>query len=181
LRRVLLVAHNGRADFKTIQAAIDAIPPGNHERYLISIKNGTYNEQVRIHNSFITLRGEDRKKTRIVAAVDTSACQVAPGESKEEHCSVLIGDGTDLVFENLTFENRVKLPGGKGAALSLINDSTRILIHNVNAIGSGGDTLVLSARRNRIGDGGEYYLNEVYVSGTYHIIVPRGATYVVNS
>jgi hypothetical protein len=55
------------------------------------------------------------------------------------------------------------------------------VVHNVDVIGYGGDTFVLSARRDRMGDGGEYYVNNVYVSGTYHIIVPRGATYVVNS
>lgn len=180
LGRRVVVDPNGRGDYSNIQAAIDSIPPDNRERQVIFIRNGTYSEQLRINNSFVTLRGEDRKKTRIVASVNTSACQVAPGESKEEHCSVVIGDGTDLVFENLTIENLYKEDHRKGAALSLVNNSSRILLHDVDVIGSGGDTLTLSARRNRIGDGGEYYLNDVYVSGTYHIIVPRGAAYAVN-
>jgi hypothetical protein len=62
-----------------------------------------------------------------------------------------------------------------------MGDSTRIVVHNVDVIGYGGDTFVLSARRSATGAGGEYYANHVYVSGTYHIIVPRGTTYVVDS
>ena len=178
--REVVVAHDNSGDFLTIQAAIDSVPAANHERQVVLIKNGNYAEQLRINNSFITLRGEDRKKTRIEASVNTSACRVAPEESKEEHCAVVIGDGTDLVFENLTVANTYRDKHGKGAALSLVKDSTRILLHNVDVVGQGGDTLVLSARRNRTGDGGEYYLNDVYVSGTYHIIVPRGAAYAVN-
>ena len=176
------VAADGTGDFKTIQEAVDAIAPGNRERVVIHIKNGSYGERVRIRNSFITLRGEDRKKTRIVAEVDTSACTIQPGESKEEHCATVIADGTDLVFENLSIVNSFDgSRGGKGAALSIVNDTTRVVVSNVDVVGSAGDTLVLSARRARTNNGGEYYLNDVSVSGTYHILVARGATYVANS
>jgi len=177
--RELKVGTNSQ--FKTIQAAIDSIPSDNKERVVIVISNGIYPEPLRINNSFITLRGEDRKKTRITAVIDTNSCQTSPDQSKEEHCSVIVADGHDLVFENFTVENSFHSFSGKGAALSAVEDSTHILVHNVDVIGYGGDTFVLSARRNRIGDGGEYYVNDVYVSGTYHIIVPRGTTYVVNS
>jgi hypothetical protein len=86
------------------------------------------------------------------------------------------------VFENLSVENSFDgSRAGKGAALSIVKDATRVVVSNVDVIGSGGDTLVLSARRARTNDGGEYYLNDVSVSGTYHILVARGATYVTNS
>ena len=177
----LKVAADGSGVFRTIQAAVDSIPEENRERIIISIKNGTYREQVRIHKSFLTLRGEERKQTRIVAEIDTSACPTAPGESKEEKCATILADGENLVFENFTVQNAFQGPGhGKGAALSIAGNATRIVISNVNVVGYGGDTLTLSARRSRIGDGGEYYLNNVFVSGTYHIIVPRGATYATH-
>jgi hypothetical protein len=179
--RDLTVAADGSSEYKTIQSAVDAVPTNNRERVVISIKNGTYPEQVRIHNSFLTLRGEDQKKTRIVASVDSGACPIAPGQSVEEHCSTLVAEGTDLVFEDFTAENPYKPDKGKGAALSVVGDSTRALLHNVDIVGYGGDTFVLSARRSQLGSGGDYYANHVYVSGTYHIIVPRGTAYVVNS
>ena len=177
----ITVAAQGRAQFRTIQAAVDSVPEGNRERVVIHIKNGTYREQVRIHRSFLTLRGEDRKHTVITAEVDTSSCPIAADQSKEEQCATVIADGSELVFENLTVANSFQPEKGKGAALSIVGKATRIVIANVDVVGSGGDTLVLSARRWKLGDGAEYYLNNVYVSGTYHILVPRGATYAVNS
>jgi hypothetical protein len=177
----ITVAAQGRAQFRIIQAAVDSVPEGNRERVVIHIKNGTYHEQVRIHRSFLTLRGEDRKHTVITAEVDTSSCPIAADQSKEEQCATVIADGSELVFENLTVANSFQPEKGKGAALSIVGDATRIVIANVDVMGSGGDTLVLSARRWKVGDGAEYYLNNVYVSGTYHILVPRGTTYAVNS
>jgi hypothetical protein len=85
------------------------------------------------------------------------------------------------VFENLTIENSFRgRKKGKGAALSFVNDATRAVLSNVTVLGYGGDTLVLAARRWRLGDGGEYYLKDVAISGTYHEIVPRGATYATH-
>ena len=177
----LSVAHNGRTKFHTIQAAVDSVPEGNRERVVINIRSGTYREQVRIHKSFVTLRGEDRKRTVITASVDTSSCPVTADQSKEEQCAVMIADGSDLVFENLTIANSFPAGNGKAAALSIVGEATHIVIANLDAVGTGGDTLVLSARRWKFGDGAEYYLNNVRVAGTYHILVPRGTTYVANS
>jgi hypothetical protein len=47
----ITVAARGRAQFRTIQAAVDSVPEGNRERVVIHIKNGTYREQLRIHRS----------------------------------------------------------------------------------------------------------------------------------
>lgn len=177
-----LVASDGSGEFKTIQAAVDSIPANNRERIVVLVKNGTYPEQVRIRNSYITLRGEDRKKTQIAAEVNTGACEIKPDESKEEHCATVLAEGSDLVFEDLTITNSFDgRSGGKGAALAIVGDSTRAVIANADVVGSGGDTLVLSARRWAKGNGAEYYVNDAYVSGTYHIIVPRGTTYVTSS
>lgn len=178
--RDIRVAADSSGDFKTVQAAIDSVPDNNSERVVVSIANGTYSEQLRIHKPFITLRGEDRQHSRITSYVDTSACAIQPGESVEEHCATVLANGTDIVVENLTVENSYK-GNGKGAALTFMGDSTRIVLSNVDVIGFGGDTLGLTARRDRIGGGGEYYLDHVYVSGRWHIIVPRGNTYVAKS
>ncbi|MBZ5567472.1 MAG: hypothetical protein LAN64_06435 [Acidobacteriia bacterium] len=177
----ITVAAQGRAQFQSIQAAVDSVPEGNRERVVIHIKNGTYREQVRIHRSFLTLRGEDRRKTLITAAVDTSSCPVAADQSQEEQCATVISDGSEVAFENLTVANSFQSEKGKGAALSIVGDATRIVIANADVVGFGGDTLVLAARRWKLGNGAEYYLNNVYVWGTYHIMVPRGTTYAVNS
>ncbi len=179
--RDVRVAADGTGDFTTVQAAVDSIPENNTQRVVIAIKNGTYTEQVRIRTPFITLRGQDRKLTKITSYDNTSACPVQPGQSAEEQCATVVADATDIVVENLTIENSYKGPKGKAAALSFMGDSTRIAISKVDIVGFGGNTLGLTAHRNLLGDGGEYYLNDVYVSGLWHIIVPRGNAYVTNS
>ncbi len=45
----ITVAPQGRAQFQSIQAAVDSVPEGNRERVVIHIKNGTYREQVWVH------------------------------------------------------------------------------------------------------------------------------------
>src|SRR5437762_1560349 len=44
----LTVAIDGSGDFKTVQAAIDAVPKENSERIIVHIKPGTYKEHLLI-------------------------------------------------------------------------------------------------------------------------------------
>ena len=169
-RREIVVAADGTGNFKSVQAAIDSIPDGNRQRIVIAIKEGVYRDQLRIEKSFLTLRGADRKRTKIEFEIDTSACKI-PG-SVEENCTSVRVDASDVSIENLTVENPVA-GKGKSAALSIVGSSTRVAVRNADIIGAGGDTLALTSR-------GKFYLNNVYVSGTYHIIVPRGSAYFTN-
>jgi len=163
----IVVAADGSGNFKTIQAAINSVPEGNRERLVLSIRNGVYREQLRLEKSFVTLRGEDRKKTQIEFEIETSACKI-PG-SVEENCTSVRVDASDVTIENLTIANPIS-GRGKSAALSIVGASTRTIIRNADIVGSGGDTLALISH-------GKYYLSNVYISGTYHIIVPRGSAY----
>lgn len=62
-----VVAQDGSGDYKTVQAAIDAVPDGRTEPWLILVKNGRYNEQVVVPKSktYVHLIGQDRDKTVI--------------------------------------------------------------------------------------------------------------------
>ena len=62
-----VVAADGSGDYKSVQAAIDAVPDGRTEPWLIFVKNGRYNEQVVVPKSktFVHLIGQDREKTVI--------------------------------------------------------------------------------------------------------------------
>jgi pectinesterase len=165
--REIVVAADGGGRFRTVQAALDAVPRDNRERVVVAIRNGTYREQLTVRSPFVTLRGEDRKRTRIEWEVDTNAGP-GPGSKEGRYTSVLV-EASDVTFENLTVENPYK-GRGKGAALSVIGDATRVAVKDADIVGYGGDTLALISR-------GLYYLRNVYVSGTYHIIVPRGSAY----
>jgi pectinesterase len=167
-----LVVDAGGGRFKTVQAAIDSIPDDNRTPVVISIRNGVYKEQVRLRKSLITFRGQDRKKTRIEWDVDTTACPVA--DRKEDNCASVLVNASDLRFEHLTIQNGFRGEGTKATALSISGTSTRVAIVDADITGYGGDTLVMSSR-------GLFYLDNVYVSGTYHIFVPRATAYVKNS
>ncbi|EOA34421.1 hypothetical protein CARUB_v10021951mg [Capsella rubella] len=44
--KILVVSHNGKGHFKTIQAAVDSVPSGNTNWIKIYLRHGTYNEKV---------------------------------------------------------------------------------------------------------------------------------------
>ena len=44
---------------------MQSIPKTNTERMVVFIKDGTYHEKIRVDASFVTLRGQSRKGTRI--------------------------------------------------------------------------------------------------------------------
>lgn len=62
-----VVSADGSGDYKSIQEAVDAVPDGRTEPWLIFITNGHYNEQVIIpkEKSYVHLIGQDREKTVI--------------------------------------------------------------------------------------------------------------------
>jgi pectinesterase len=60
-----VVAQDGSGDFKTVQAALDAVPEGNNKPVSIFIKNGAYKEVITVdaRKNFISLIGENKDKT----------------------------------------------------------------------------------------------------------------------
>jgi pectinesterase len=168
-QRTITVALDGSAQFTSIGAALDSVPEDNAVPTLLSIRNGTYHERVALTNrGFITFHGEDRVKTRIEFEVATSFCT-----EPSSGCSVVLIDGDDIGFDNLTIAN-TWAGEKKAVALRTTGGSTRIVLQDVELAGQGGDTLILE-------ENGEYYLSRVSVSGTYHIVVPRGTTWVSDS
>jgi pectinesterase len=119
----LIVASDGSGNFRTVQAAIDVVPPGNTARVVIDIRPGTYADPVRIpaDRNAITFRGTDARTTILTGRLTARM----PGPDGVElgmyrTASVYI-DGNDFVAEDLTFENTAG-EGGQALALSLAGD-----------------------------------------------------------
>ena len=51
--------------YRTVQAAVDAVPVDNSSRKVILIREGSYREHLRVDKPMISLIGEDREKVRI--------------------------------------------------------------------------------------------------------------------
>ena len=64
-QKKIIVAMDGSGDYRTVQAALDAVPEVNNKTVTIHIKKGIYKEVVVVdaRKSFITLIGEDPKNT----------------------------------------------------------------------------------------------------------------------
>src|SRR4051794_12438595 len=103
----LTVAADGSGDFRTVQAAVDAVPDRNPGRVVIHIRPGTYKEKILVPSSkpFVTFRGDDAKAT--ILTNDWNAHHLGP-DGKEVGTggswSTKI-NGRDFVAEGLTFAN----------------------------------------------------------------------------
>src|SRR4051812_13705631 len=63
--REVVVAADASSDFRTVQEAVDAVPAGNSERFVIRIRPGTYKGRVVVppNKPFVSFLGEDAERT----------------------------------------------------------------------------------------------------------------------
>jgi pectinesterase len=169
----IVVAADGSGDFTSVQAAIDSIPRDNQQRVLIFLRNGTYREHVRLDRSFVTLRGEDRLKTRVVWEINDRRYDPAANADGRGIATFNLLNASDVVVDTLTIENPASR-GGKPFAVFSSGTGTRVVIQNAEILGLGGDTLSLWTR-------GLYYHRNLHVTGTYHFVGPRGTCYLADS
>ena len=101
---MIIVAKDGSADYKTIQAAIDNAPD-NGGQVTILARSGVYKERVILWRNNIRLIGEDRDNT----VITWSACAKDPAPDGTERGTFLsfslIVTGNNVTVENLTIRN----------------------------------------------------------------------------
>ena len=165
-----VVAADGSGDFKTVQAAVAAIPADNRERVVIFIKNGTYHEKVRIDARCVTLRGESRDGTRIEFP---QGREEYSREQDKLGFAVVNIHGDDCVLENLTIENTHGVIGKH--AFAVYGSADRTVITDCNVYSQGNDTLSLWQ-----GDTGRYYHARLKIRGSVDFVCPRGWCYMAD-
>ncbi len=139
---VFRVAADGSAQYKTVQAAVDAIPATGGT---VLIAPGTYREQVIINQSHVTLRGTGANPEATILVDDTS--QGTRG-SKPSYATVHVL-GNDFRAFNLTFQNDFNrthaqvFAGSQAQALNLEGD--RNILDHVSILANQ-DTLYIGAR-----------------------------------
>ena len=154
------VAADGSADFKTVQAAIDAaLATGG----VIYIRPGTYREKLVVNKDHIQLRGKGSDASKVVLSYDDSA-GTAGGTTKSASVTV---SGSDFYAENLTMENtfsrtRALTPeGSQAVALKISGD--RSVLRNVRFLGFQ-DTLYANGKPAR------QYFADCYIEGNVDFI-----------
>jgi pectinesterase len=162
-----IVAADGSAEFKTVQAAINAAPQttSREHPWTILVKPGTYREIVYIQREkrHVHLIGEDAAKTVITHNLNASA--IGPDGEKigTFRTPTVQIDADDFTVENLTLENTA---GPTGQALAVRVDGDRVVFRNCRFLGWQ-DTIFI----NR----GRQYFENCYIAGATDFIF-GGAT-----
>lgn len=157
-----VVAADGSGDFRTVQEAVNAVPPLRQKRTVIYIKNGIYKEKLIIPPTAaeLSLVGEDVFHT--ILTYDDYAGRLnrfgeAMGTSSSSSCFIF-GDGFEA--RNITFENSA---GAVGQAVAVRVDGDRVKFENCRFLGHQ-DTLYPHGKLSR-----QYYKN-CYIEGTVDFI-----------
>ena len=139
---VVTVGSGAAAQFKTVQAAVDAAP---EQGSIIRIEPGRYREKIGIAKDGIELVGTGPTAEKVVLTYDDGARFVG-GTGKSGSVSV---SGDDFVAENLTIQNDFerthdrKEEGSQAVALLLTGD--RAVLRKVRILGYQ-DTLYASSK-----------------------------------
>ena len=167
----ITVALDGSGDFKSIHTAVQSIPKDNRERTIILVKDGVYNEKVRVDAACVTLRGQSRDKTRI----EFSQAREDFDKKRDEIGEAVVNiRGDDCVIENLTIKNTHGVVGPH--AFAILGRGDRTVIVDCNVLSEGADTVALWK-----GDTGRYYHARCHFRGAVDFVCPRGWCYIADS
>ncbi len=177
--RTIIVDAAGSGEFRSVQQALDAVRDSQSVSVIIQVRNGVYNEKLFIIRSNVTIVGENRDSTRIVAAVLREEWNAAHNGSDWGAGVVNIDTGvTDVTLANLTVHNNHgSLYGTHNKHQFAIRGAgTRIILLYCNVISDGGDALSLWNKQN-----GMYYHYNCYFEGWVDFVCPRGWCYITQS
>jgi pectinesterase len=171
-----VVAADGSAGFRTIQAALDAIPEGNATERTVLVRNGTYREKVYVTKSHVAIVGEDRERTRIVFAELRKNWRASHPDDWGAAVVNVGPEVTDLTIGNLTVHNDYGGEHDHQFAIRSSGNATRIALLSANFYADGGDTVSLW---NSVS--GLTYYADCSFSGYVDYVCPRGWAYVTGS
>lgn len=158
-RSEFVVAADGSGDFRTVQAAIDAVPANSATRTTILIRKGTYPELLVIapEKKNLTLRGEGRKLTIIAAA---NNAKLNPRRRE-----MVAMEADDFHLENLTLHNTTPKGGSQAETIRVRAD--RVVLDHCD-FKSFQDTLRLDGR---------VYVHECSIEGDVDFVWGGGTVY----
>ncbi|TDC84208.1 pectin esterase [Micromonospora sp. KC606] len=158
------VAADGTGRYRTVQAAVDAVPAGNSRRVVITIKPGTYREIVTVpaNKPHVTLQGLGASRAKVLIVNNHYA-----GMSGTSGSATVFVYGHDFVARNLTFSNDYDENSADGdQALALHLNADRTVLDNVALLGDQDTLLVNEAARA--------YIVNSYIEGTVDFIFGAG-------
>ncbi|ASW54456.1 pectinesterase family protein [Plantactinospora sp. KBS50] len=163
------VAADGTGTYRTVQAAIDAVPANNTQRVVITIKPGTYRQVITVpaNKPYITLAGLGSGPSGTVLVYNDSAASNGTFASAS-----MFVYGANFVAENLTISNDYDENNGAYQAVALHLNADRAVLRNVRLLGDQ-DTFLINVNARA-------YVVDSYVEGTVDFIFGDG-TVVFNN
>jgi len=156
----MTVATDGTGDFTSIQKAIDSCKAFPDKRITIFVKNGIYNEKIRVPswNTQLSIIGESVDKT--IVSYNDSFGKINRGRNSTFFTYTLLVEANDFRMENITVENT---SGPVGQAVAMHVEGDRCVVRNCRFTGSQ-DTVYAAGRFSR------QYFQNCYIEGNTDFI-----------
>lgn len=158
------VAPDGSGDVKTVNEAVAKVPENNKKRFVIAIKKGVYDEQIRIpaNKPYVSLIGESAENTKLTFNISNKIA----GSTSAAYAFYVAGH--DFYAENITFENSF----GQGSqAVAVLTEADRLIFKNCRFLGWQ-DTLYAK--------NGRQYFDNCYIEGHVDFIFGQAAAVFEN-
>lgn len=162
-KKTITVSHDGNGDYKTVQAAFDAVPSGNKNPITIHIRKGIYKERLVLdtRKDFVTIVGEDKENT-ILTYDNHTGTRLPNGDTVNTWTSAsFFIYANDFKAENIAFQNNAGFTAGQAVAVFANGD--RLTFRSCNFTGFQ-DVLFCS------GPGSRQYYENCYIEGTTDFI-----------
>ena len=184
--KTLTVAADGSGQYKTVQAAVDAVPANNPSRVVISVKAGTYREVVKVpaNKPHVTIQGAGASRKDTVIVYGNAAGMTKPdgsGTYGTPGSATVSVQSDDSQVRNLTVTNdfdEAKHQDIANQAVALLTSADKIVLDGVIVNGDQ-DTLELeTAAKDKLG---RVYISNSYITGNVDFIFGRGTVVVDKS
>ncbi|MBB6415121.1 pectinesterase family protein [Streptomyces sp. AK010] len=180
----LTVAQDGSGQYRTVQAAVNAVPANNPSRVVIAVKPGTYRELVKVPSNkpHVTIQGTggSRKDTTIVYNNAAGTPKPGGGTYGTGGSATVAVEADDFQARNLTISNdfdekaNQSLSGHQAVALRTASD--KVFLDGIIVSGDQDTLLLDTAAKDKLG---RVYVSSSYVIGNVDFIFGR-ATAVVD-
>lgn len=179
LKPDITVSLDGKADFVSIQAAIDSLPRTNLDRTVILLQDGIYRERFAVDRNRVTLRGQSRQGVLVCfdlahEAYNQRQADYEPDPDRTIGRAVINITGNDVVIESMTVANLNQEVGPH--AFTVYGKGTRTVLLDCALLSNGADTVSLWDN-----EAGMYYHANCFFMGSVDYVCPRGWCFISDS